>query len=61
MDNDDEVLDILIMLEKTHFYLSSHVNEQNFTYWRDNNPMQIHEIPLRSEKVTVWCDKDLLL
>jgi hypothetical protein len=55
MNNDEGVLDVLIMSDETHFYLSGYVNKQNFRYWSDNNPKQLYEKPLHCEKVTVWC------
>lgn len=45
----------LIMCDEAHFHLSGYVNKQNFRYWADEQPQQIHEQPLHSEKVTVWC------
>lgn len=41
--------------DEAHFHLSGAVNKQNFRYWSDNNPRQVHERPLHSPKVTVWC------
>jgi hypothetical protein len=31
------------------------VNKQNFRYWAAENPHMLHQKPLHSEKVTVWC------
>ena len=31
------------------------VNKQNFRYWSQNNPRELHQRPLHSPKVTVWC------
>jgi len=41
--------------DEAHFHLSGDVNKQNFRYWADTNPRQLHERPLHSQKVTVWC------
>lgn len=41
--------------DEAHFHLSGTVNKQNFRYWAANNPRQLHERPLHSPKVTVWC------
>lgn len=41
--------------DEPHFHLSATVNKQNFRYWSENNPWKIHERPLHSLKVTVWC------
>ena len=34
---------------------SGYVNKQNSRYWNDENPGELHEKPLHSPKVTVWC------
>ena len=31
------------------------VNKQNFRYWSQNNPRELHQRPLHTPKVTVWC------
>lgn len=41
--------------DEAHFHLCGAVNKQNFRYWADSNPKQLHERPLHSPKVTVWC------
>ncbi|GBM68340.1 hypothetical protein AVEN_138181-1 [Araneus ventricosus] len=46
---------ILLSGDEAHFHLSGCVNKQNFRYFALNNPIQIHERPLHSEQVTVWC------
>jgi hypothetical protein len=43
------------MGDEAHFHLSGCVNKQNFHYWMDANLQQLHECPLHSEHVTVWC------
>lgn len=45
----------LIMSDEAHFELSGYVNKQNFRYWCSENPRQLHQRPLHSRKVTVWC------
>jgi hypothetical protein len=47
--------DVVLSSDKTHFHLSGCVNKQNFRYWTENNPRQLHERPLHSQRVTVWC------
>jgi hypothetical protein len=47
--------DVAIGLSDAHFHLSGCVNKQNFRYWADTNPQQLHECPLHFECVTVWC------
>jgi hypothetical protein len=44
----------IVMSDEAHFRLSGCV-KQNFRYWLDANPWQLHERPLHSEHVTVWC------
>ena len=46
---------VLITSDEAHFHLSSYVNKQNFRYWSGSNPRSLHEKPLHSERVTVWC------
>jgi hypothetical protein len=43
------------MSDEAHFYLSGFVNRQHFRYWSTTNPTKLHERPLHSSKVTVWC------
>ncbi|KAL3274216.1 hypothetical protein HHI36_015628 [Cryptolaemus montrouzieri] len=31
------------------------VSKLNMRYWADTNPRQLHQKPLHSPKVTVWC------
>ena len=45
----------LLMSDEAHFHLNGMVNTQNFRYWATENPREIHERPLHSPKVTVWC------
>ena len=45
----------LIMSDEAHFYLNGTVNKQNFRYWASENPRELHQRPLHSPKVTVWC------
>ena len=37
------------------FHLSGYVNSQNSCIWASENPNAIHEEPLHSEKIGVWC------
>ena len=41
--------------DEAHFHLSGYVNKQNMRYWADSNPRHLHQSPLHSPKVTVWC------
>lgn len=51
MDDDK----VLVMSDEAHFHLDGFVNKQNFRYWSETNPQELHERPLHSAKVTVWC------
>lgn len=55
IEEDGETVHNLWMSDEAHFHLSGYVNKQNFRYWSQNNPQHLHEKPLHSEKVTVWC------
>ena len=41
--------------DEAHFHLCGTVNKQNFCYWAEDNPQIIHQRPLHSPKLTVWC------
>ena len=45
----------LITSDEAHFHLSGYVNKQNCRFWGCENPQIVHEGPLHSERVTVWC------
>ena len=46
---------VTICSDEAHFHLSGMVNKKNFRYWSQNNPRELHQRPLHSPKVTVWC------
>ena len=46
---------IIMMSDEAHFHLNGSVNKQNFQYWAPQNPHEVHERPVHSPKVTVWC------
>lgn len=46
---------IVFFSDEAHFHLSGYVNKQNMRYWADTNPRELHQRPLHSPKVTVWC------
>ncbi|KAJ4432654.1 hypothetical protein ANN_21277 [Periplaneta americana] len=56
LNADSDIQNKLIMSDEAHFHLSEFVNKQNFRYWTEDQSIQVHEQPLHSEKVTVWCD-----
>jgi hypothetical protein len=43
------------MMDEANFHLCGNVNFQNCHYWATKNPRNIHQKPLHSEKVIVWC------
>jgi hypothetical protein len=43
------------MADEAHFRLPGYVNKHNFRYWAPDNPGKMHQRPLHSSKVTVWC------
>ena len=55
MLNDDGVINTLLMTDEAHFHLSGYVNKRNFHYWAPENPQELHQRPLHSERLTVWC------
>ena len=55
INEDNEFLDKLWMSDEAHFHLTGYMNKQNYHYWADSNPKEVHERPLHSSKVTVWC------
>ena len=46
---------VMICSDEAHFHLSGIINKQNFRYWSDTNPQELHQRPLHSPKVTVGC------
>jgi hypothetical protein len=58
LDNDD--FNHVLITEEANFHLCGNVNSQNCHYWATENPRDIHQKPLYSEKVIVWCGVYLL-
>ena len=52
LDND---LNHVLMMDEANFHLCGNVNSQNCRYWATVNRCDIHQKPLHSEKVIVWC------
>ena len=42
------------MSVEANFHLTGYVNK-DCRYWAESNPKEVHERPLHSSKVTVWC------
>jgi hypothetical protein len=51
-EHDDAVI---MIIDEAHFHLNGTVNKQNRRYWASDNPRALHQRPLHSPKVTVWC------
>jgi len=49
------ILDYTWFSDEAWFHLSGYVNSQNSRIWASENPNAIHEEPLHSEKIGVWC------
>jgi len=54
INQNQELVNKLLMSDEAHFHLSRFVNKQNFHYWSAKNPIELHERPLHTSKVTVW-------
>jgi len=52
---DEDLVNNIWMSDEAHFHVSGFVNKQNFRYWSQANTRALHEKPLHSQKVTVWC------
>uniref|UniRef100_A0A1Y1JZD5 DUF4817 domain-containing protein n=1 Tax=Photinus pyralis TaxID=7054 RepID=A0A1Y1JZD5_PHOPY len=46
---------VVFFSDEAHFHLSGCVNKQNMRYWSETNPRELHQRPLHSDRVTVWC------
>ncbi|GFT94888.1 uncharacterized protein TNCV_1471951 [Trichonephila clavipes] len=45
----------ILFSDEAHFWLNGYVEKQNCRIWKEANPQVYVEIPLHSEKLTVWC------
>jgi len=43
------------MSDEAHFHVPGYANKQKCCYWAPNKPHELHQHPLHSAKVTVWC------
>jgi len=49
------ITDVVFFSDEAHFHLSSTVNKQNFRYWSESNPRELHQRAGYDPKLTVWC------
>jgi len=49
------ILDNTWFSDEAWFHLSDYVDSQNSRIWASESPNAIHEEPLHSEKIGVWC------
>ena len=49
------ILDYTWFSDEAWFHLSGSVNSQNSHIWESENPNAMHEEPLHSQKIDVWC------
>ncbi|XP_039275893.1 leucine-rich repeat serine/threonine-protein kinase 1-like [Nilaparvata lugens] len=58
INEDEDIVNRLWMSDEAHFHLSGYVNKQNFRFWSDVNPRELHQQPLHSKKLlshhNVW-------
>ena len=48
--------DVMLMKsDEAHFHLDGYVNKQNCRFWAAENPRELHQRPLHTAKVSVWC------
>ena len=52
---DNDKLNHVLMTDEANFHFCVNVSFQNCRYWATENPRDIHQKPLHSEKVIVWC------
>ena len=52
---DEDLVNNIWMRDEARFHVSGFVKKPNFRYWSQANPRALHEKPLHSPKVTVWC------
>ena len=43
------------MTNEAYFHLSGYVKKQNYRYWAPENPQELPQLSLHSERLTVWC------
>jgi hypothetical protein len=46
---------LVFFTDEAHFYVTGCVNMQNMRYWATDKTRELHQRPLHSPRVTVWC------
>ena len=46
---------MIITSDEAYFHLDGYVNKQTCRYWSTENPRELHQKSLHSQKVAVWC------
>jgi hypothetical protein len=50
------LMNTLQMSDEAHFDVSGYLNKHNCHYSPRNNPHELHQRPVHSAKVRVWCE-----
>jgi len=53
MDENENFIQNVWMSDEAYFHLDGFVNKQNGRYWIEENPHQLHQRPLHSDRLTV--------
>ena len=48
-------MNTVLITHEAYFHFSDYVNKQNYGYRAPENPQELHQRPLHSERLTVWC------
>ncbi|XP_076176623.1 uncharacterized protein LOC143151410 [Ptiloglossa arizonensis] len=43
------------MSDEAHFHLNMYIDKQNCRFWSTENPRELHQHRLYTQKCTVWC------
>lgn len=55
LNADPEILKLIMFSDEANFHINGAVNRHNCRYWSQEPPEELHETPLHSPKVVVWC------
>ena len=54
-DSNPDFFRHVLWSDECHFYLNGHVNTHNCVLWGSSKPTNVIQVPLHSDKLTVWC------